>query len=101
MSHKYEHIKNLKQLDEELNIALIRRDLLINEITSNVDDLKSSFSLGGVVMSLIGGALSFGSPSKTNSGSAGSDKWENIIGIATKLGGLIALLRAFRGRKKN
>lgn len=97
MSHKYQHIKNMQQLDDELHMASIRRELLLNEIRANVDDVKSNFSFGGAIMTAIGSLFSFGAPAaKDNNGT----NWENILALATKVGGIIALLRAFTGRKK-
>lgn len=101
MSHKYQHVKNLHDLNNELELAKVRKRILKEEIGKNLNTLKSNFSDGFGIFTGVSALLPFGLPfgigkSKTASKVGLISK---VFGLSTKIGGVMALFKMLKRKK--
>lgn len=101
MSHKYQHVKNLHDLDNELELAKVRKRILKEEIGKNLNTLTSNFSDGFGLFTGVSALLPFGLPFGIGKSKSASKAGliSKVLRFSTKIGGIMALIKMIR--KKN
>lgn len=92
MSHRYKHVTNIRELNDEMLKLKLKKQIIRREFTDNVHTVRRSFFKGGNIISLIADLFSGGAPSDDEM----HDKFDTAVeytGIAAQLLTIINAMR--------